>query len=70
MISDSRDVFFQSDPFSYNVKEWEDSELVLFLETQPNQVSPYQPSACSGCSLHCLPLKSYWTNISLSTGHK
>ena len=38
MITDTRDVIFQSDPFAYQRNEWEDSELVLFLESQPNKV--------------------------------
>lgn len=38
MIADTRDVIFQSDPFTYQRHEWEHSELVLFLESQPNKV--------------------------------
>lgn len=38
MIADTRDVIFQSDPFAYQRNEWENSELVLFLESQPNKV--------------------------------
>lgn len=38
MITDTRDAIFQSDPFQYQTHEWEDSELVLFLESQPNKV--------------------------------
>lgn len=38
MIADTRDAIFQSDPFAYQTHEWADSELVLFLESQPNKV--------------------------------
>jgi hypothetical protein len=38
MITDTRDAIFQSDPFAFQRQEWEDSELVLFLESQPNKV--------------------------------
>lgn len=38
MISDARDVFFQSNPFEYKPMEWRDSDLVVFLEAHPNKV--------------------------------
>lgn len=35
MTTDSRDVIFQSNPFSYRAHEWRSADLVVFLETHP-----------------------------------
>jgi len=38
MITDFRDVYFQSNPFEYQPYEWHGSDLVTFLEPHPNKI--------------------------------
>jgi hypothetical protein len=45
MVTDFSDVVFQSDPFTYQPKQWQPpaAQLAVFLEAYPNKVRPTRP---------------------------
>mmetsp|Transcript_22122 Transcript_22122/g.22296 ORF Transcript_22122/g.22296 Transcript_22122/m.22296 type:complete len:435 (-) Transcript_22122:157-1461(-) len=59
MISDFRDVFFQSNPFLYKPKEWAPpaAQLVVFQEAHPNSVIDREPFN-RGWIRHCYGQKA------------
>jgi hypothetical protein len=38
LLSDFRDVFFQQNPFSFRRRDWQDHQLIIFLEHHPTKV--------------------------------
>eukprot|EP01036_Dinobryon_divergens_P033411 gene33411-43189_t len=72
MLSDYRDVFFQSNPFKYKVAEWGPLkfQLVVFQESHPNRVIN-RCSQNAGYILNCYglePLKTIGSNTISSSG--
>ena len=56
MITDFRDILFQSNPFLYHVEDWKNEfQLVVFQEFYPNMVNKEISSTL--CAVHIITPK-------------